>query len=84
MAGPVRQSVRRLNVTIALRPVARRPSARLPYAAKSVAEHWKHLAAKEVDVIEVRRIGEGDPLEFEVLVRPAFEDGWRRQLSDTH
>jgi hypothetical protein len=37
LAGPVRQSVRRLNVKIARRPVARRPS--IQYAARSVAEH---------------------------------------------
>jgi hypothetical protein len=31
---------------------------------------WRaHPAAKEVDVIEVRRSGEGDPLEFQVVVR---------------
>jgi hypothetical protein len=39
LAGPVRQSVRRLNVTMATKRVARRPSIPLPYAAGSVAEH---------------------------------------------
>ena len=39
LAERVRQPVRRLNVKIATRPVARRPSIRLPLAARSVPEH---------------------------------------------